>query len=168
MSFPEIEPYPNPVYDGESGLINATVRLADTPPELVYPAGGTAHYLATGASTGGKFGLYRWEMAGEPSGPAPHFHRSITESFYVLSGTIKLYDGTSWLDGAPGDFLHVPEGGVHGFRNESGEPASMLLMFSPGAPREHYFHTLARVAEGLVLSEEDRAEFMTKHDTFWV
>jgi uncharacterized RmlC-like cupin family protein len=28
---------------------------------------------------------------------------------------------------APGDFVHVPEGGVHVFRNESGEPASMLL-----------------------------------------
>jgi hypothetical protein len=52
------------------------------------------HYLATGATTGGDFGLYRWEMAGPPSGPAPHFHRSITESFYVLSGTVGLYDGS--------------------------------------------------------------------------
>ena len=34
-----------------------------------------------------------------------------------------------------GDFLFVPEGGIHGFRNESGAPASMLLLFAPGAPR---------------------------------
>ena len=28
---------------------------------------------------------------------------------------------------------------MHGFRNESGEPASMLILFTPGAPREDYF-----------------------------
>ncbi len=79
-------------------------------------------------------------------GPDPHFHRSISESFYVLSGTISLFDGSSWVDGTPGDFLYVPQGGVHGFRNESGEPASMLILFTPGAPREDYFervHTTA-------------------------
>jgi hypothetical protein len=30
-----------------------------------------------------------------------------------------------------GDFPYVPEGGVHAFRNESGEPASMLLLLPP-------------------------------------
>ena len=64
--------------------------------------------LATGETTGGDFGLYRWEMAGPPSGPAPHFHRSITESFYVLSGTVGLYDGSGWTDAGPGDFFFVP------------------------------------------------------------
>ena len=39
-------------------------------------------------------------------------------------------------DGRPGDFLYVPQGGVHAFRNESGEPASMLILFTPrGAAR---------------------------------
>ena len=89
-------------------------------PELRYPLGGTVHYLATGASTGGQFGLYQWEMAATQSGPRPHFHRTISESFYVLSGTIRLFDGTNWLDGKPGDFLFVPEGGIHAFKNESG------------------------------------------------
>lgn len=31
------------------------------------------------------------------------------------------------------------QGGLHGFRNESGEPASILILFAPGAPREAYF-----------------------------
>jgi hypothetical protein len=30
----------------------------------------------------------------------------------------------------------VLEGGLHGFRNESGEQASMLILFPPGAARE--------------------------------
>ena len=51
----------------------------------------------------------------------------------MLTGTIRLFNGERWTDGTPGDFLYVPEGGVHAFRNESGQPASMLLHFAPGA-----------------------------------
>ena len=107
-------------------------------------------------------------MGPEPSGPSPHFHRGITESFYVLSGTVRRFDGARWLDGAPGDFLHAPEGGIHGFRNESGEPASMLLLFTPGAPREDYFETLADAVRRDAMSPEDWTEFFLRHDTFWV
>ncbi|MEP7022468.1 MAG: cupin domain-containing protein [Actinomycetota bacterium] len=123
-------------------------------------------YLATGASTSGQFGMYLRSMGPEPSGPDPHFHRSVSESFYTLSGTIKIFDGTRWIDTHPGDYVHVPEGGIHGFRNESGEPASMLLHFAPGAPRESYFEALL---PGLgKMSEEERAAFFLEHDTFWL
>ena len=160
--------YPVPRYRGDSGLINATFRPSDQPAELAYPSGGQVRYLATGQSTAGGFGLYRWEMAAAPSGPEPHFHKTISESFYVLSGAVRLFDGDRWREAAPGDFLFVPEGGIHGFRNESGEPATMLILFAPGAPREDYFETLARVAEGLVLDEEEKAEFFLHHDTYWL
>jgi mannose-6-phosphate isomerase-like protein (cupin superfamily) len=157
--------YPPPHYLGDEGERSATYRAADHAPELTYASGNTVHYLSTGATTRGKFGLYRWEMGPSPSGPGPHFHRSISESFYVLTGTIRIFDGTRWVDTAPGDYVHVPEGGVHGFRNESGEPASMLLHFAPGAPREDYFERITEVA---ALTEEDRAAFFLHHDTFWV
>ena len=160
--------YPPPKYDGEPGLVNAQLRRAGTEPEVRYKNGGTAEYLATGESTNGQFGLYRWSMSPSKSGPDPHFHRSISESFFVISGAIKLYDGTAWIDAGPGDFLFVPEGGIHGFRNESGENASMLILFAPGAPREDYFETLARVSMGEEMTEEERAAFMLRHDTFWV
>ncbi|MBB4917653.1 cupin domain-containing protein [Streptosporangium saharense] len=67
-----------------------------------------------------------------------------------------LYDGERWTEATGGDFLHVPEGGVHAFRNESGEDASMLILFAPGAPREPYFEDLPTLAG---MSEEERAEF---------
>ncbi len=159
--------YPEPLYHGDTGLINATLAPADRAPELTYPSGGTVHYLATGASTGGQFGLYRWEMAAAQGGPKPHFHRAISESFYILSGTIALYDGSRWVDGRPGDFLFVPEGGIHAFRNDSGAPASMLILFAPGAPREDYFETTSRMAAGLELSDDEKTVFYLRHDTFW-
>jgi quercetin dioxygenase-like cupin family protein len=159
--------YPEPRYNGEDGLTNAAFRPSGHAPDLTYPNGGTVHYLATGASTAGQFGLYRWEMAAAPSGPTPHFHRTISESFYVLSGTIRLYNGRAWIGGTSGDFLFVPEGGIHAFRNESGEPATMLILFAPGAPREDYFETLARVAEGHELTDEEKTAFYLRHDTYW-
>jgi mannose-6-phosphate isomerase-like protein (cupin superfamily) len=157
--------YPDPRYLGETGEFTATYRPADAPPEWPRRTGATS-YLATGESTNGQFGLYRWEMTGNAGGPDPHFHRSISESFFILSGTVGLYDGKRWIDANPGDFLFVPEGGIHAFRNGSDQPASMLLLFAPGAPREAYFEGLI---EGIGhLSDEERAEFYLRHDTYWV
>lgn len=160
--------YPDPVYFGDSGEVSAHVRRSDAPPDLVYANGGTVDYLARGSTTDGGLGLYRWNFGTTVSGPDPHFHRTMSEYFFVLSGTIRLHDGTGWVDGHPGDFLHVPPGGVHGFRNESGEPASMLLMFTPGAPREAYFETLKKLGEGLTMTDEERDAFMLAHDNVWV
>ncbi len=81
----------------------------------------------------------------------------------MLSGQVRLYDGRTWVTAGPGDFLYVPEGGLHAFRGGGG--ASMLLMFAPGVPREDYFETLARCEE---MTEEQRAAFMLRHDTYWV
>ncbi len=164
MSLPD---YPDPKYLGD-GEVSAVIRRAGQAHDLEIGAGGTqVHYLATGARTGGEFGLYRWDFTGPRSGPDPHFHKTVSESFFVLSGTVQLYDGRDWTDAAPGDYMFVPEGGIHGFRNASGEPASMLLLFAPGAARESYFEGLARWAAGERPSPEERAEFMIRHDNHW-
>ena len=66
-----------------------------------------------------------------PAGPAPTSTGTISESFDVLEGTVTIFDGDRWVKAGSGDFLHVPPGGLHGFRNEDG-PATMLLHFAPG------------------------------------
>jgi mannose-6-phosphate isomerase-like protein (cupin superfamily) len=161
--------YPDARYLGDKGEISAVHRPADAEPELTARPGAHVHYLATGASTNGEFGLYRWDMAGPPSGPNAHFHKTFSESFYILSGAMRLLDGTRWIDTSAGDFLFVPEGGIHGFRHESGEPASMLILFAPGAPREGYFEALAEIsASGRQPSDEEWAELYLRHDTYWL
>jgi mannose-6-phosphate isomerase-like protein (cupin superfamily) len=160
--------YPPATYHGEGGEASAVVRRADAEPELAYRRGGTVSYLATNVTTDQQFGLYRWDFGTHVSGPDPHFHRTISESFFVLSGTVRLYDGRAWVDATAGDFMFVPAGGIHGFRNESGETASMLLLFAPGAPREGYFETLKRLGEGLTMTDEERAAFYAAHDNVWL
>ncbi len=160
--------YPEPRYAGETGEISAVLRPGDQSPDLRYPSGNTVDYLATGASTNGQFGLYRWNMGATQGGADPHFHRTISESFFVLSGKVSLYNGDAWRDGTPGDFLFVPEGGIHAFRNTSGVPASMLILFAPGAPREGYFEGLVEMAQGKEVTEQERAEFFLRHDNHWL
>jgi len=157
--------YPPIRYTAPTGAVSATFRPAGTPPDLVGDRTEVG-YLATRLSTDGEFGLYHYAMTG-PGGPDPHFHRTISESFYVLSGTVRLYDGAQWVDATAGDFLHVPVGGIHAFRNDSGQPAAMLLLFAPGAPRERYFEELAeRARSGRPFSNEERIEFLHRHDQY--
>ena len=160
--------YPPPLYSSDTGEASAWLRPASTAADL-QSVTTQVHYLATGATTGGLFGLYRYEMTAARSGPDPHFHKTMAESFYVLDGMLRLHDGTGWRDLAAGDFAHVPPGGIHGFRNESGAPLSMLLHFAPGAPRESYFEAVAEVARGeRSLTPEEWTELYRRHDQYMV
>jgi mannose-6-phosphate isomerase-like protein (cupin superfamily) len=161
--------YPNARYLGETGEVSAWFRPAGWEPELRIGPMTAASYLATGEATGGKFGLYRWDMAPGVPGAAPHFHRTISESFFILSGTVGLFDGETWTEATSGDYLYVPEGGIHGFRNASGESASMLILFAPGAPREGYFEGLADRALGRrEFTPAEFLEFCHRHDNYFV
>src|SRR5207302_2551895 len=160
--------YTNPRYLGDKGEISAVYRPADRGPELMIGSGTAVRYLATGASTHGQFGLYRWEARPHTPGPSAHFHKTMSESFFILSGTVRLFNGERWIDATAGDFLYVPEGGLHAFGNESGEPASMLLLFAPGAPREAYFEALAEKAAGRKFSDEEWRDLCLRHDNYFV
>jgi quercetin dioxygenase-like cupin family protein len=129
----------------------------------------TARLVATGSATDGGYGLFRWDMSATSGGATPHYHRTFSEAFYVLGGRITLYDGTAWREGATGDFLYVPPSGIHAFRNDSGAPVSMLILFAPAPPREAYFRELGeRIASGSTYTDQERAEFMARHDQFEV
>jgi mannose-6-phosphate isomerase-like protein (cupin superfamily) len=153
--------YPEKVYFGETGEVSARYRPASTPIDTGVPGNGI-HYLATTETTRGEFGLYRVVMRPKAGGPATHFHRTISESFFILNGVVRLYNGDKWVEAGEGDFLHVPQGGLHAFRNDSDAAAEMLLLFTPGAPREEYFERLGEVAEA------DRAAFLDEHDSYFV
>jgi mannose-6-phosphate isomerase-like protein (cupin superfamily) len=158
--------YPTAMYLGDNGELTARIRRVDSPPDLVRTSSGTeVHYLATGATTEGLFGLYRWSMGPARGGAEPHFHRTMAESFYILSGVVRIFDGKDWTDAHPGDFAHVPPGGIHAFSNESGASASMLIHFAPGAPRESYFEGLNGLAE---MTAEERDAFFVAHDNLYL
>ncbi|ROO85386.1 quercetin dioxygenase-like cupin family protein [Actinocorallia herbida] len=158
--------YPDALYLADKGEVSAVLRAATAAPDLSMFGMTDVHYLATGASTGGQYGLYRWEMSDGAPGPAAHFHKTISEAFYVLDGTVGIYDGETWHDAAPGEFVFVPPGGIHAFRNAQG-PATMLILFAPGAPREAYFEDLADIiTNGTELTPDEWTAFYNRHDQY--
>lgn len=145
-----------------------TYRPADAV-DFAQLGGVRATFTAPGSATNGEFGLFHWDSPPHAGGPSAHFHRTFSESFYILSGTIRLYDGNQWVNATSGDFLYVPKAGVHAFRNDSDAPATMLILFAPAPPRERYFEELAEIAAtGRTLSTEEWTELYARHDQYQV
>ncbi|SDW33911.1 Mannose-6-phosphate isomerase, cupin superfamily [Saccharopolyspora shandongensis] len=164
--------YPPDRYRGDAGEISASFRPADADPELVNPSGTRTYYLATGKptgrthdiATGGDFGLYHVVDLAPGAGTGTHFHKAMSESFFVTDGSMQVYDGAKWREATKGDFLYVPPGGLHSFYNESDEPVSFLMLFAPGAPREGYFEGVGHIA---ALGDAERERFFVEHDSYF-
>ncbi|MER6143421.1 cupin domain-containing protein [Streptomyces sparsogenes] len=156
--------YPEIIYSGDEGEISATFRPADTPPDYTSPGGATYHYLSTRLTTDGLFGLYQNRLGPAVGGTSPHFHKTMSEAFYVLSGEIHVFDGERWMDATRGDYLYIPPGGVHSFGNISGEPTEFLMLFAPGGAREGYFEGLEHLGG---MTDQERADFFLRHDSFF-
>jgi mannose-6-phosphate isomerase-like protein (cupin superfamily) len=156
-------------YSGESGETSAVARPAGEIRSIDFASGTIGRLVATGAVTRGQYGLYRWEMPANSGGASAHFHRSFSEAFYVLEGAPSFFDGRAWAPGGPGDFLYIPEGGIHGFRNDSPKPAAMLILFAPGIAREAYFEELAEIGTtGRTMTKADWADLYARHDQVMV
>ena len=155
-------------YDAQNAAVSAIFRPASAV-ETASLTRASVGFVAPGSVTRGEFGLFRWEMAPNTPGPDPHFHRTFSESFYVLEGRLGLFDGTNWVEAGAGEFLYVAKNGIHAFRNESDEPAAMLTLFVPGQPREEYFKALAENARvGRTMTDEERTAFLARHDQYMV
>lgn len=64
-----------------------------------------------------------------PAGAVVPLHsHSDRETFYILSGEMNLYDGTSWRILKQGDCADVLDSTKHAWRNASGSIATMLIV----------------------------------------
>ena len=71
------------------------------------------------------------ESKGE-QGPPLHSHAHEDESFYVLSGQLEVTCDGSTRTAARGDFVHIPRGTFHTFRNTVTEGSRLLVILTPG------------------------------------
>ena len=101
--------------------------------------------VAPSSATDGEFGMFEIEIAAGSPPVSPHYHSGFTESFYVLDGTVGLRLGDEDVVAGPGDFAFVPRNGLHGFHNAGEETARLLIIFTPGVPREEYFRELGEL-----------------------
>ena len=94
-------------------------------------------FLITGAETGGAFFLAE-ALVAPGGGPPPHIHTREDESFYLQQGTLAVQVGGKTLNASAGDFIHIPRGTVHSFKNVGEEPVKLLSLNTP-AGMENFF-----------------------------
>jgi mannose-6-phosphate isomerase-like protein (cupin superfamily) len=94
-------------------------------------SGDTYTIKASGQSTSGSLGLV--EATVPPGGgPIAHAHTRTDEAFFVLSGELEILDGSRTFVAGTGDFVFIPRGIRHRFKNTGLHSARLLFMFTPG------------------------------------
>lgn len=79
------------------------------------------------------------------AGPVPHMHTKEDESIFVLEGKLRAWLGGKQYDVKVGDFVHMPRGVQHYFKNLSDEPTRLLLTYTPGG-FEQWFLDIGKAA----------------------
>src|SRR4029077_3145835 len=127
-------------------MTQAVIRNAGTG-RTVAVVGDVYRFLATGEDTNGKYAL--WEAIVAPGGgPPPHVHSREEEGFYILEGEIAFQIGDKRLVAKAGTFANMPVGTPHSFKNESGQPAKMLISVAPAGLEKMFFEFGVPLPEG--------------------
>ena len=104
-------------------------RPSGTAP-AVYGPGDLYSMLVTGKESNNVF--FQFEaFVPEGGGPPPHIHSREDETFYVISGNLEILLGDKTHLAKAGDFVYIPRGTVHRFKNIGKEMAVQLVTFSP-------------------------------------
>jgi quercetin dioxygenase-like cupin family protein len=132
-----VEPHPDPVDGGTAQVFHRSARTRRT----FWGPGDLYTFLVTGAESGGAyFAMEALVPAG--GGPPPHIHRHEAETFYVLEGACTFRLGDETVVAGPGDFVNVPRGTVHCFRNDGADPVRLVLTFTPAGMERFFEETL--------------------------
>ena len=100
-------------------------------------------FLVTREESGGAY--FTMEALVPPGGgPPPHIHTREDEAFYLLEGELEFRLGEETITATPGDFVNVPRGLVHNFRNVGADTARMVLTFTPAGIERWFEETLER------------------------
>lgn len=127
-------------------------------------------FKATKATTNGALSFA--EASVPPGGgPPPHVHPHADEAFFILSGELEFLDGQETFRAGEGDFVFIPRGTRHRFRNVGTHVSRLLFFFTPSTGMEHFFTAigtpaLAGVAPPPLTPEQQRliVELAPEHD----
>lgn len=109
--------------------------------------GDVYRFLAIGDDTNGKYAM--WEAIVPPGGgPPPHVHSREVEAFYILEGEITFTIDDEKVVALPGMFANMPVGTPHSFKNESDQPAKMLISIAPAGLEKMFMEVGVPLADG--------------------
>jgi mannose-6-phosphate isomerase-like protein (cupin superfamily) len=119
-----------------------------------------------GDDTNGALSFYEYVSQPGVTGPPQHIHHGHDETFYIVDGIYEFTFGTEEVVARPGDFLYVPRGRPHTFRNAGKDCGRFVGTFAP-AHFANYFRQLAEIIDrtGAPPAHDDWAELYGRYDT---
>lgn len=109
-------------------------------------------------------GLALLEVTVPPGGgPPPHIHTREDESFYVLDGQLEIRAAGHTYDVKAGDFVHIPRGTVHYFRNTGLHAVKQLIIFTPAGLEEFFLEAGIEAQPGVSVPPFDEANNLRAH-----
>jgi quercetin dioxygenase-like cupin family protein len=124
-------------------------------------------YKTRSETTNDALGIYEITLPAGSPGAGPHYHKIMTEMFYVLSGALSLMVDGQPVEAGQGAFVQIPPGVVHAFGNRGVEPARFMLSFTPALAREGFFEGLADLARsGRIGDEGAMQDLMARYDQY--
>ena len=95
----------------------------------------------------------------------PHIHDAHDEYFYILDGQLTLWAGDAEVVADAGAVVAALRGVPHGYRNDTGQPATALCLYTP-AGYENYFRDVhAAIGRGEDISDDKLVQFRAKYAT---
>lgn len=120
-----------------NGVRFGVVHVPASEGTTVWMAGDTYTIKARGAMTNGALSFL--EATVPPgAGPRPHVHHREDEAYYILAGELEVLDEDRTLIARPGDFVYIPSGTVHRFKNVGMHTARMVFLFTPAGFEEFF------------------------------
>ena len=117
---------------------------------------------ASGDDTGGGYLLTEARLS-PGYGPPPHSHSEMTDSFYVLEGTLTVQVGDEKRELGPGEYALAPPGVVHAFSNDTDAEVRILGVQSP-AGFEGFFRELSELISSGDFDPAVAGEISSRYD----
>lgn len=124
----------DPIWTAQKGF---RVARNEGPLKLLNGGQEQGRVKVSGDQTDGRLALL--EMYVAPGfGNIAHAHGDEDEAFYVESGEFRFINGSGTLDAGPGDFVYIPRGTRHAFKNLTDETATLLVLYTPAGPEQFF------------------------------
>ena len=91
----------------------------------------TIQIMEDGATTDRRISAISSILPPHVHGPTPHIHLMHDEGFLVTSGVLRFTIGDDVWDARAGNYVVIPPGAPHGFKNASDEPVCFVTTFTP-------------------------------------
>jgi mannose-6-phosphate isomerase-like protein (cupin superfamily) len=88
-------------------------------------------YKATGKETNGSYFFSETIIPAGDYGPPLHYHINEDEGFYIIEGNLTFVIDDKEIKLKTGEFINIPKGVKHTWKNTSSKDTKMNVIFSP-------------------------------------